>query len=96
MSWEDILKKEEVDIKIDPRDEESDYDGHEHEWKFVKIESTSDYSGGDEYAYKLYRCKICGVETSIPYKEEEKEEDKNYKPSSADKDYAQGYGNLGD
>ena len=51
MSWEDILKK--VNIKIDPMDEESYYDGHEHEWRFVKIESTSDYSGGDEYAYKL-------------------------------------------
>ena len=65
MSWEDILKN--VDIKIDPKDEEMDYDGHEHKWKFVKIESTSDHPSEPEYAYKLYRCKICGVETSIPY-----------------------------
>ena len=54
-------------MKIDPKDEEVDYDGHEHKWEFVNIESTSDYSGGPEYAYKLYRCRICGVETSILY-----------------------------
>ena len=58
-------------MKIDPKDEEVDYDGHEHKWEFVNIESTSDYSGAPEYAYKLYRCRICGVATSILISAEE-------------------------
>ena len=63
MSWEDILKK--VNIKIDPMDEESDYDGHEHKWKYMKTYGSSDFKGGVEYGLKLYRCTICGREVEV-------------------------------
>ena len=59
-------------ITILPEDEEVDYDGHEHVWKYV--DTYGDYDIDDagqwECGFKQYTCMVCGVETSVPIKEE--------------------------
>tara|TARA_R110002110_G_scaffold4004_7_gene20820 strand:- start:51 stop:230 length:180 start_codon:yes stop_codon:yes gene_type:complete len=54
-------------IVVKPEDEEIDYDGHEHKWKYV--DTYGDYGHDDaghwECGFKEYKCVICGINTSV-------------------------------
>jgi hypothetical protein len=59
-------------IKIDPMDEEIDYDGHKHMWKYIETYGDSGYGDGEsgfepfeEWGVKLYQCIVCSVEVGV-------------------------------
>tara|TARA_R110000824_G_scaffold307662_1_gene495306 strand:- start:1983 stop:2162 length:180 start_codon:yes stop_codon:yes gene_type:complete len=54
-------------ITILPEDEEMDYDGHTHVWKYVETygDGWHDDGGYYECGVKRYTCTVCGIDTEV-------------------------------
>tara|TARA_R110000751_G_scaffold27416_1_gene72302 strand:+ start:328 stop:507 length:180 start_codon:yes stop_codon:yes gene_type:complete len=54
-------------IVVKPEDEEIDYDGHEHKWKYVETYGDYGYDDGDYYecGVKRYTCVVCGIDNEV-------------------------------